>query len=324
MTSFFHHQYGGKSLFIAFVLLLGIVGWLFPEPAAALRTKPSANRECSICHIMWLDEFKREDVKPLIPFDPLPLEKTGKQDVVSTDRMCFSCHDGFVLDSRFLWKKNRHNHPVGVVPTDDVTIPTSQGKVVFPLNEDGKLYCGSCHTAHAQDWDPNNASLFLRLDNSNSNICTACHLNRVDGLAKGNHPINKKLKELPPSLLKVGSKFTDNNEVICQSCHIAHGSGNIKMLAKPNQNSDLCASCHTKQARVRNTKHNMSVMAPDSLNTRDRVVTEFGPCSACHIPHKARGTVLLWSRPISVEKDQGSAYCLSCHKAGGIAREKNH
>ncbi len=139
MAQFLQHHYRRKSQVIALVLLVGIVSWLFPEPAAALRSKTSANRECSICHIMWLDEFKREDVKPLIPFDPLPVEKTGKQDVVSTDRMCFSCHDGFVLDSRFLWKKNRHNHPVGVIPTDDVTIPTSKGKIVFPLNQDGKL-----------------------------------------------------------------------------------------------------------------------------------------------------------------------------------------
>ena len=322
MAQILQHHYLGKSTLIAILLLLGIVSWLFPEPASALRNKTSANRECSICHIMWLDDFKREDVTPLIPFDPLPVEKTGKQDVVSTDRMCFSCHDGFVLDSRFLWKKNRHNHPVGVIPTDDVTIPTSQGKTVFPMNEDGKLYCGSCHTAHAQDWDADNTTLFMRMDNSNSNICTACHLNRVDGLKKGNHPIHKELKELPPSLLEAGSKFSDKNEVICQSCHLAHGSEQIKMLARPNQNSDLCSSCHLKQAQVRNTKHNMSIMAPNSKNTRGRVVTDFGPCSACHIPHKARGTVLLWSRPISVDKDQGSAYCLSCHKAGGIAREK--
>ncbi len=74
---------------------------LLPPPASATRL-PSANRECATCHIMWLTEFKRKNVTPLIPFDPQPTVDTGKQDVVSTERMCFSCHDGFVLDSRFL------------------------------------------------------------------------------------------------------------------------------------------------------------------------------------------------------------------------------
>lgn len=324
MAEYLQNHLREKRLFIAIILLLGISSWLFPESSSAItRLKTSGNRECAICHIMWLDEFKRKDVTPLIPYDPLPVEKTGKQDVSSTDQMCFSCHDGFVLDSRFLWKKERHNHPVGIKPSNDVTIPTAEGKTIFPMNEDGKVYCGTCHTAHGLDWDEKkNTTIFMRMDNRNSNICTACHLNRVTGPKNGNHPVHKKLKKLPPSLVRAGSRFSDNNEVICQSCHLAHGSKQNRMLAKSNHNSNLCASCHTQQAKVRNSKHDMSIMAPSSKNIRGEVVTESGPCSACHIPHKAQGPQLLWSRPISVAKDQGSAYCLNCHKESGIAHKK--
>jgi hypothetical protein len=188
-----------KSLFFSFLLLVLLICWSFPEPASALRNT-SANRECAICHIMWLDDFKRKDVSPLIPYEPLPTVKTGKQDVVSTDRMCFSCHDGFVLDSRSLWKKNHYNHPVGVIPSDKVTIPTDEGKTIFPMNNDGKLYCGSCHTAHAQDWNEKNTTLFMRMDNENSSICTSCHRDRSANPENSNHPINTKLKDNPVSL----------------------------------------------------------------------------------------------------------------------------
>lgn len=309
-----------KNLFIALLLLVGVVSWLFAEPASAAR-KTSANRECAICHIMWLDDFKRKDVTPLIPYDPLPTVKTGKQDVVSTERMCFSCHDGFVLDARSLWKKDHYNHPVGIKPSDNVTIPTDEGKIIFPMNKDGKLYCGSCHTAHAQDWNEKNATLFMRMNNQNSSMCTTCHTGRLTGPKKGNHPVNEKVKKMPASLLKAGSQFSDKDEIICQTCHVVHGAKDKKILAQANQNSDLCASCHDDKAQVRNTKHDMTVVAPDSKNGRAQKVTESGPCSACHIPHKAQGPTL-WSRPISLAKSQASAYCLSCHQAKGLAGKK--
>ena len=321
MSDYLRRHYWKNNLFIGFIILAGLCVWLFPESASALRRKTSTNRECAICHVMWLDEFKRKDVAPLIPYDPLPVVETGKQDVASTEQMCFSCHDGFVLDSRFKWKKNRFNHPVGVKPSDDVTIPTSEGKTVFPLNEEGKIYCGTCHTAHGVEWNAKDTTLFLRIENRNSNLCTACHLNRVTGPKKGNHPINKKLEKLPPALVKAGSLFSESNEVICQSCHLAHGSKQKRMLARPNHNSDLCASCHEHKAGIRKTKHNMSIMAPSAKNIRGSKAGESGPCSACHIPHKARWPGL-WSRPVSVSKDQGSAYCLVCHRSGGIADEK--
>ncbi len=322
MAGYLHYRNRRQRLFVGFILLVGLCNWLFPEDASALRRKTSSNRECAICHIMWLDDFKREDLVPLIPYDPLPEVESGRQDVASTDQMCFSCHDGFVLDSRFLWKTNRHNHPVGVKPSDDVTIPTVQGKTIFPMNEDGKLYCGSCHSAHGIDWkEKQSSTIFMRMESRNSNLCTACHLNRVTGPEKGNHPIHKKLKELPPSLIKAGSRFSNKGEVICESCHLVHGSKQKRMLAKPNHNSDLCSSCHTRQEQVRNTKHDLAIVAPDALNARDHTATEAGPCSACHIPHKARGPVL-WSRSVLVSKDLGSAYCLNCHKSNGIAGHK--
>ena len=146
----------GPLLAAVFVAGLGVA------PATRAAGDVSENRECATCHIMWLNDFKRSDVTPLIPYDPRPRVATGKQDVSSTERMCFSCHDGFMLDSRAVWRNPQHAHPVGMKPSDKVRIPTSKGKVVFPLNDDGKMYCGTCHSAHGVDWKQDESPVFMR------------------------------------------------------------------------------------------------------------------------------------------------------------------
>lgn len=309
----------GRRLVTA-VMLMCVAILLIAKNAEAVR-KTSANRECATCHIMWLDEFKRKDVKPLIPYDPQPVVATGKQDVASTEQMCFSCHDGFMLDSRFLWKKNHYSHPVGVKPGKDVTIPTAKGKTIFPLNNDGKIYCGTCHTAHGVDWNSKESPIFLRMENRNSSLCMACHLNRSTGVRDGNHPVGSMLKHQPAVLKKANAKFGSKGEVICQSCHVVHAANEKKILARKNDQSQLCSSCHEKKQGVRSSKHNLAQTAPDARNQRGQKVSEAGPCSACHVPHNAQGP-RLWSRTLQAGKDLGSAYCLSCHVRGGAAGKK--
>lgn len=306
---------------ISFFLFLLIFLSLLSIADVSAKSRLSGNRECSICHIMWLNDFKRDDVKPLIKYDPKPVVDTGKQDVVSTKKMCFSCHDGFALDSRFLWKDKSHNHPVGVIPSDDIDIPTTEGKVIFPLNEEGKMYCGTCHSAHGVDWDEEESPIFLRIKNKDSRLCMACHLNRSTGPKEGNHPVFKQPKKIPEHLLAAGSKFTKKNEVICQSCHIIHGSEQKKLLAVKNNDSQLCANCHTDKQSIRQSKHNMKIANADLKNARDQKVSEKGPCSACHIPHKAKGP-RLWARNLDAGKDLSSNYCLSCHNKNGVAHKK--
>ena len=305
---------------ITVAMLMSIIMLLLTGNAEALR-KPSANRECATCHIMWLDEFKRKDVKTLIPYDPQPVVATGKQDVASTEQMCFSCHDGFVLDSRFLWKKDHYSHPVGVKPSQHVSIPTAKGKTIFPLNVEGKIYCGTCHTAHGVDWQSKDSPIFLRMENKNSSLCVACHLNRSTGVKDGNHPVGLKLKHPPDVLKKANAKFGKKGEVVCQSCHVVHAAKGKKILARKNNDSQLCSSCHEKNKAVRSSKHNLAKIDPDVRNERGQKVSEAGPCSACHVPHKANGP-RLWSRTLQAGKDLGSAYCLSCHDRGGVAGKK--
>jgi predicted CXXCH cytochrome family protein len=279
-------------------------------------------RECATCHIMWLKDFNRTDVTPLVSYELKPVTETGRQDVASTDRMCFSCHDGFMLDSRAVWLNRKHEHPVGVKPSDKMRIPTSGGKVVFPLNDDGKMYCGTCHTAHGVDWDQKQSPLFLRVKNVDSSLCLACHLDQGTGPVEGNHPLFKPLQSSPPELIAAGARFSREREIICQSCHRAHGAPEKKMLVAGNQGSKLCASCHRDQGVIANTKHDLSVMAPQARNRLNQSPVESGPCGVCHVPHGGQGPAL-WAREAPpVSADPTAAACLACHNPEGLAKKK--
>ena len=280
-------------------------------------------RECATCHIMWIKDFKRKDIKTLIPHEPRPVEVTGKQDVVSTERMCFSCHDGFVLDSRNTWKKGSHGHPVGVKPSSKMKIPTSGKKIIFPLNDDGKVYCGTCHTAHGVKWSDKESPVFMRVKNVDSSLCLACHLDKSTGPAEGNHPVFEKLDGSLPEKLKIkGAQTGDKNTVICQTCHVAHGASGSKshLVMKSGQDS-LCATCHQDKKSVAGSKHDLRKSHPDAKNIKGHTAKESGVCSTCHVPHGGNGPAL-WAGKHKPGVDVTAVACLSCHSKDGIGEKK--
>lgn len=278
-------------------------------------------RECATCHIAWLTDFKRQDVTPLIAYEPKPVTESGREDVASTSRMCFSCHDGFMIESRATWTDVRHQHPVGVKPSAKVTLPTSNGKTLFPLNDDGKVYCGTCHTAHGVDWEQSQSPVFMRMKNVDSSLCLACHRDRANGPAEGNHPTLRPMASPPEALRSAGAKFGRQGKVICQTCHRPHGAAADKMLVKSNSDSQLCAECHTDKQAILNTKHDLSIMAPEARNRRGESLAESGPCGACHVPHGGKGPAL-WAREPMPGAEPGASSCLSCHHPDGLAKEK--
>lgn len=296
-----------------------LIGGGAPEVYAARDI--SSQRECSNCHIAWLTEFNRADVTPLIAYNPRPTLETGKQDVVSSDRMCFSCHDGWVLDSRFVWQNRQNFHPIGVKPSDKIRIPTEEGKRVFPMNDDGKVYCGTCHSAHGVEWGTKGAPIFLRMKHIDSSMCIACHLERSTGPDEGNHPIFKKIGDLPDRLVDAGAKFGKGGTVVCQSCHRIHGAPEKKLLVVPNENSALCGTCHSDRyagdmaeagrmgTHPVNIKPN-KVHIPKELLDRGGKLGTGGTviCQTCHRPHDAQE-----GAKILVAPNPRSELCQSCH-----------
>ncbi|MDJ0805891.1 MAG: cytochrome c3 family protein [Gammaproteobacteria bacterium] len=270
-----------------------------------------------------MSDFKREDVATLIPYEPRPVEKSGKQDVVSTEKMCFSCHDGFTLDSRPLWLDGRHNHPVGMKPSDKVVLPEQDGKTVFPLNDDGNVYCGTCHSAHGLSWQESESPIFLRVPNVQSSMCMTCHERPADQKEGTNHPVLKALSDKPEKLAAFGGMFGRNNEVICQSCHTPHAARSMPLTIMDNRQAALCNQCHTDKADLSGSKHDMTIMAPTTKNRKGELVADYGPCLACHVVHDADQSAPLWGREsIAANKQRPEGLCKSCHKKGGLAKEK--
>ena len=287
---------------------------------------PAANRECSSCHIMWLSEFKQKNVTPLIKYDPKPVMNTGKQDIASSEPMCFSCHDGFVLDSRFLWEENKHAHPVGQKPSEKIHIPTIDGKIIFPLNNEGRMYCGTCHSAHGVDWDQQNTAIFMRVKNENGQLCMACHGDKTKGPEHGSHPVNRKIQKLldkpPQRLMEAGARFANDGELVCQSCHKPHAAPEKKILLVKNDKSQLCGQCHINryakdrsEAGIRGTHpvniKPQKVLIPDQLLRQGSKLGSDGEiiCQSCHRPHDAtKNSHLL------VAENNKDSLCQTCHK----------
>ncbi len=312
-----YHQLFSGLLFLTLIL--------FSYCSQATMRLPSANRECATCHIMWLTEFKREDISTLIPYNPKPVMPSGKQDISSTEPICFSCHDGFVLESRYLWENNKHAHPVGIKPSDKIEIPLVEGKNLFPLNDDGKVYCGTCHSAHGVAWDQKDTAIFMRVRNENGQLCMACHKNKIKGPKHGSHPlkvkIQKLLKKPPQDLMAAGALFAEDGEVICQSCHKAHAAPVKKILLVKNDNSQLCGECHVNRY-ARDLEHAGKLrthpvnIKPEQAKIPENMVklgAKLGSdgeviCETCHRPHNATPETSLL-----VVKNEKDSLCQDCH-----------
>lgn len=275
--------------------------------AAALES--SSKRDCVVCHVMWLEDFRTED-ETLIEWQPGNVLMKDTQGVVSSEEICYSCHDGYVLDSRYkTWKYNRH--PVFVKPSKNVTVPDD-----LPLSVKGEIYCGTCHSAHgrgaAAEGNPEGRTKVFREVNTDSSLCEKCHRNELSYKSSNSHPLHTTALELSDRLFYSGSKSAVNrNEIICETCHSVHGAQGEKILVVKNDNSELCVICHEKQDSIIATKHDLRTTGPDEKNIKHQTARESGPCGACHVPHNAAGKKL-WAKPYR-RGNFASRTCLSCH-----------
>lgn len=287
-----------------FVILL----FLFMPPTAAAM-EMSSKRDCAICHIMWLNDF-RTDKKTLIKWQPGNVLMKDTQGVVSSEEICYSCHDGYVNDSRsIVWKYNRHK--TFVKPSNNVTVQST-----LPLSNKGEIYCGTCHSAHGVGSDSNDGrptfTSFSREKNVDSSLCERCHKKEANFKRSNSHPLKTTQLKLPAMLFELGGVRSKNeNKVICQSCHKVHGAKGDKITIVDNTNSKLCFICHEKQKSLINSKHDMSLLFPDMKNIKQQQVSRSGPCGACHIPHNAANK-RMWARQLE-PGDLATQMCLSCH-----------
>jgi predicted CXXCH cytochrome family protein len=279
--------------------------------------KPDSAKECAICHYSWVETFfydKRGTVLAPLPAAPK----------VATSKMCFSCHDGSTVDSRQQVYNDRM-HQVGVIPSEKVKIPET-----FPLDEEGKMDCGTCHSAHTLATEPGiEKTIFLRTANENSEMCKMCHVDNEGGPEKGNHPLGKSTLSTVKEITRYGGSLgTEPNQVICESCHVAHGGFTQKRLVLPVDNPAssqvLCEVCHSKQPSLSKEKitgrfahpldlpPGLTINLPEHWDNGQQMVLGKGGemvCRTCHIPHGSASPKALLT--VRNEKD---SLCVQCHK----------
>ena len=285
-------------------------------------------KKCSICHYRWVYSFYVEHRStPIAPLEEKKVE--GEQ------RMCLSCHDGSVRDSRDRIC-NDPGHRVGVKPSAKIRIPEN-----FPLDEQGGLLCVTCHTPHAlTQKDERLVELFLRAPNTNSSFCKQCHITKQGGKTQGNHPIDISAPTNPVPIIEAGGRMgTDRpQQIICETCHIPHGGVNNKFLVlsveDPKTRSVLCEVCHTKKPGLASDdslnrfSHPMDV-TPDNLVAVPKkwkgggtVVLGTGGelvCRTCHIPHGATD-----KEHLLAEGNQKDSLCVQCHRNQQRVADSSH
>lgn len=230
-----------------------------------------SRKNCVTCHAAWSTDYRQDDREKESPVLP-----------EASLRMCDSCHNGNVIDSRTALGRG-HQHPdIHHEPKEEEKIKKKREErgdktpKEFPLVKD-KLYCGSCHTPHKKE-DGKDENPWVRGSNRERDICNGCHDSYVNlppfqGEGRGrdgvkikqgvNHPIGiflskpppgteKKLyastellqKGMPEALLNKGGLLDGKKRMVCQTCHGIHGTEEDGLLLMKNENAALCTTCH--------------------------------------------------------------------------------
>ena len=289
--------------------------------------------DCAACHTERLREFRRRGVATLVEHEPQPKLDTGRQDAASAPDMCLSCHDGFVLDSRSLWQEGHQGHPVGMMPSDRIRQPVVADEPVFPMNDDGRMYCGTCHSPHYHGSATKPAPPFMRVDLADGNLCLSCHRDKLS-VANTDHA--------PPSSRRRPSAADYTERGVCTRCHLAHDAQGPVMWAREPGNSEsvadaLCQSCH--DGDVAHYEH-PQVIQVWSDEMRSRIVADEGAplpvfdvdgsqsvsgvigCPTCHDAHRQRAEGLSDDRRglfLRRARSEG-LLCADCHGPSGLRR----
>lgn len=296
-----------------FLLILFIAVTAFqPDTPGALEAprNPDSAKECAICHYRWIDNFFIDGTgSDLVPYQ--------SEKVVAKPEICFSCHDGSVVDSRAR-VYNDLRHKINKPPPEYMKIPK-----IYPLDKDGNMQCSTCHTAHGVSSEMGiEKTIFIRSSNRNSAMCRDCHSDKDGGTAFGNHPVGSTKKKIPEKLIEHGAQVGDGeNNIICETCHVVHGSPNESFLIESSRNSQLCLECHsdknifTKDGE-RNHFHVVNavpgkVRIPEELIKKGAKLGWKGEiiCQTCHKIHNNR----IEKNLLLVEKGTGDTLCLTCH-----------
>jgi len=205
---------------------------------------------------------------------------------------------------------------------------------IFPLDEQGKMQCATCHTAHGVASGPDSKeTIFMRTSNRNSAMCRMCHPDMADSIKVHNHPLDISEQKIPPDLITLGALEGDKpNQLTCETCHTAHGSPHESYLIKSGRDSSLCLACHKeknaltpagkkKPFHVVNVKP-VKAITPQTLIKSGAETGKNGEliCLTCHKVHKNQAD----QASLLITTDKKTAFCLNCHPDKKSISETSH
>jgi predicted CXXCH cytochrome family protein len=324
-----------------------------------LRTDTGGKVGCASCHDPhhWtVNETEAGQTEP----DPHQIEGDGQSSFLrlpfdSSNRLCANCH---VDKAAVVFSK--HNPAVMNPPEPNATPDDSrdgggraasgtaaeQGRAVKP---DVRGVCAACHQPHnAKDnflWARDSGPI----KGATAALCTSCH--RAGGAAENktvgahSHPLDRPLKAgMQPHLPRFGASGREESAsayIDCATCHDPHqwdpanmanhagasaiakgDAGNSFLRLPASGRAELCVECHREQRLVRGTDHDLSVVAPQTLNAKGQTAAQSGVCGQCHSVHNAIGDLRLWARNVGAGQDADEKLCRSCHAVGQVAAAK--
>jgi len=281
-----------KILYIKIFLLCLLSLAFTPQALGQEQKNPNSAKACAICHYRWIDTFFVEGKgSDLVDYQA--------EKVVASPDMCFSCHDGSVRDSRAKLDSDS-GHKINKKPPSHIKIPE-----IFPLDENGRMQCATCHTAHGVPGGPDSdETIFMRTSNKNSAMCRMCHPSADGGMAAGNHPAGIMEREVPEKLVSLGAVAgRKKNQILCETCHVAHGSPYESFLIEPAGNSAVCLDCHEDK----------NIFGPDGTRKPFHVINV--------PPKKAEIPAELMKKGAKIGY-QGFITCLTCHKVHNNKTQK--
>jgi len=291
------------------------------ETTSTLRM--SSSPQCTPCHLLWLDDFATASAEILVPYRREAGYESGVKNVESSELMCFSCHDGYVADSRARVRSGRQ-HPMAGVSALGRRRPHD-----LPLLREEQVYCGTCHTPHGPEHGAPEIQLagnaFLRLAKRPGpmDLCVQCHEYATSTPEMGNHPVGMMNYRLPLELTPWHARSSgEQGGIGCQTCHNPHGAENPMLVilgGRDGSSSTLCATCHKNDPSSGGLgAYSHPVGVPlGSNNSKPRYpngeVIPLGEngtisCMSCHDIHGSRIVEALLRFP-----QQNSALCTACH-----------
>lgn len=254
---------------------------------------------------------------------PLPAQEAGEA------QECRQCHDGFLRDSRANWDGDAEHHPVGIVPERELP-------GFFPLDEEGRIKCGTCHSPHGVvdlgqvvevTTPAGRAELvrhrasgtpMMRLETDDAGICLPCHedtahggLTDRDGLIDGSdsgHLFGDALREA----LAEREDDDQSLDADCLGCHTTHGAGSEPLLRAAELGA-TCLGCHASSGRASSNHPRGKAFGSDTpkpgASARLVLVDDDAiGCGTCHDVTDGQTPGLLRS------VDVRGPICLACHE----------